>query len=64
MLQSIVEEKVVVVLQRKDDTKRWKKRYTKDMNVKMALLFSQTEQQVALPPEQRPVTLNDIFKIY
>ena len=57
LLQSIVEEKVVAMLQRKDDAKWWKKRYAKEMNVKMAFLFHQAIQQAALPPKQRTVTL-------
>ena len=29
----------------------------------MAILFSQAEQQETIPPEQRPIMLNDIFKV-
>ena len=57
-----MEEKVVAILQKKDDAKRWKKRYTKEINIKMALLFDQAIQQAALPPEQRPVSLEQICK--
>ena len=57
-----MEEKVTVVLQRKDYAKRWKKRYTKEMNIKMAFLLDQAIQQSALPPEQRPVSLEQVYK--
>ena len=33
------------------------------MNLKMTLLFSQAEQQAALLPEQRLITLNDVCKV-
>ena len=62
LLQSIIDERVDVVLQKKDDAKCLKKRYTKEMNVKMAWLFSQAQQQAALPPEQRLIMLKDICK--
>ena len=55
--------KVAAVLQRKDDAKCLQRRYTKEMNVKMALLFFQAEQQAALPPEQRQVKLEDVCKV-
>ena len=32
------------------------------MNVKMVLLFSQVEQQAALPPEQRLISLEQVYK--
>ena len=63
LLQSIIDEKFVVILQRKDDAKRLKKRYTKEMNTKIALLFSQAEQQAALPPEQRLIKLENVCKV-
>ena len=33
------------------------------MNVKMALLFCQAEQQAALPSEQRQLKLEDVCKV-
>ena len=57
-----MEEKVATVLQRKDGAKWWKKSYTKEMNIKIAFLFDQAIQQAALPPEQRPVSLEQVCK--
>ena len=62
-LQSILEEKIAAVVQRKDDAKRLRKRYAVEMNVKMALFYSQAEQQAALPPEQRLIKLEDICRV-
>ena len=62
-MQSIIDERVTVVLQRKDDAKRLKKRYTKEMNVKMVMLFSQADQQAALSPEERLISLEDVCRV-
>ena len=62
-MQRIIEEKVATVLKRKDDAKCLKRKYTEEMNVKMAILFSQAEQQAALPPEHRQVKLEDVCKM-
>ena len=61
-MQSIIEEKVAAILQRKDNAKHLKKRYTKEMKVKMDFLFSRPEQQTALLLEQRLIKLEDICR--
>ena len=39
ILQSLIEEKIATVEQRKDDAKRLNRRYTMEMNVHMAYIF-------------------------
>ena len=39
-----------------------KKRYTKEMNLRMAFFFSQAEQQAVLPSKQRVIKLEDICR--
>ena len=62
LLQSLVEEKVIVVEQRKDDAKRLNKRYTMEMNVHMAYMFYATTQQALLPIKQRIAKPESICK--
>ena len=50
------------MVQRKDDTKIWQKRYNKEMNVQLTHMFYLATQQVALPPEQRKMTLELVCK--
>ena len=51
MLQSLIEEKIAAVEQRKDDARRLNKRYTIEMNVHMAHMFHVATQQASLPTE-------------
>ena len=57
LLQSLFEEKIVVLVQRKDDAKRWQKSYNKEMNMKLAHMFFLVTQQATLPLEHRKITL-------
>ena len=56
------QEKIVVVVQIKDDTKIWQKRYNKEMTVQLTHMFYLATQQAALPPEQRKMTLELVCK--
>ena len=56
MLQSLIEEKIVAVEQRKDDVKRLNKRFTMEMNVHMAHMVQVATEQATLPAEQRTAT--------
>ena len=60
MLQSLVEEKIAVVEQRKDDARCLNKRFTMEMNVHMAHMFHVATEQAALPAEQRTATPTSI----
>ena len=62
MLQSLIEEKIAIVEQRKDDAKRLNRRYTMEMNVHMAHMFHVATQQASLPAEQRTATPESIFQ--
>ena len=62
MLQSLIEEKVLVVEQRKNDVRRLNKRYTMEMNVHMAHMFYAATQQALIPIEQRTATPESICK--
>ena len=62
MLQSLLEEKILVIEQWKDDARRLNKRYTIKMNVHMAHMFHATMQQALLPVEQRTATPESIWK--
>ena len=52
MLQSLIEEKITAVEQRKDDARRLNKRFTMEMNVHIAHMFQVATEQAALPAEQ------------
>lgn len=54
--QNLVEARIAVVEQRKEDAKRLKKRYTKEMNVHLASMFYEASQQAVLPIKQRTLT--------
>ena len=56
MLQSLIEETILAVEQRKDDAKRFNRRYTMEMNVHIAHMFHIATQQASLPAEQRMAT--------
>ena len=62
MLQSLLEEKILAVEQRKDDAKKLNNRYTMEMNVHMAHMFHAATQQAILPAEQRMATPESICK--
>ena len=62
MVQSLLEEKILAVEQRKDDARRLNKRYTMEMNIHMALMFHAVTQQAFLPAEQRTATPESICK--
>ena len=62
MLQSLLEEKILVVEQRKDDARRLNKRYTVEMNIQMDHMFHVATQQAVLPAEQRTTTSESICK--
>ena len=49
MLQSLIEEKITDVEQRKEDARRLNRRYTMEMNVHMAHMFHVATQQASLP---------------
>lgn len=51
-----MEARIAAVEQRKDDAKRLKKRYSKEMNVNLAHMYYEATQHVALPIEQRTMT--------
>ena len=55
-LHSLIEEKIAVVEQQKDDTRRLNKRYTMEMNVRMAHMFHVATQQALLLANQRTAT--------
>ena len=61
MLQSLLEEKILVVDQR-DDARKLNKRYTMEMNVHMTQMFHAATQQALLPAEQRTTTPESICK--
>ena len=46
-MQSLIEEKIAAVEQRKDDAKRLNKRFTMEMNVHMAHMFQVATEQAA-----------------
>ena len=52
LLQSLFEEKIAIMVQRKDDAKRWQKSYNKEMNVQLAHMFFLVTQQAVLPPKK------------
>ena len=60
IMQSLIEEKIAAVEQRKDDAKRLNKRFTMEMNVHMAHMFQVATEQAALPAEQRTATPQSI----
>ena len=62
MLQSLIEEKILVIEQRKDDARRLNKRYMMEINVHMAHMFHAATQQAFLPAEQRTATPESICK--
>ena len=61
MLQSLIEEKILAVEQRKDDAGRLIKRCTMEMNVHMAHMLHATTQQVLLPAKQMTATPKSIY---
>ena len=61
-MQNLREEKIDAMEQRKDDAKRWKKRYTKDMNIQIARMFYEATRQASLPVEQRMAALELVCK--
>ena len=60
MLQRLIEEKILVVEQQKDDARRLNKRYIMEMNIHMAHMFHVATQQALLPAEQRYATPESI----
>lgn len=58
--QNLTEAKIAAVEQRKDDARRLKKRFMKEMNVNLARMFYEASEQVALPVESRSVTPEQI----
>ena len=61
-LQSLLEEKILVLEQRKDDARILNKRYTMEMNIHIAHMFHVATKQALLPAEQRTATLESIYK--
>ena len=58
----MLEERILVVKQQKDDARRLNKRYTMEMNIHMAHMFHAATQRALLPAEQRIATLESICK--
>ena len=56
MLQSLIEEKILAVEQRKDDARKLNKGYTMEMNVHMSHMLYTVTQQAFLLAEQRTAT--------
>ena len=61
-MQNLIEEKIAVVEQRKDDARRLNKRFTMEMKVHMAHMFQVATDQAALPAEQRIATPQFIYQ--
>ena len=61
-MQSLIEEKIAAVEQRKDDAKHLNKRFTMEMNVHIAHMFQVATEQAALPAEQRTATPQSIYQ--
>ena len=57
---SVIEEKILIVEQRKDDARKLNRRYTMEMNVHMAYMFHVATQQTSLPADQRTASLEFI----
>ena len=60
MLESLIEERIAAVEQRKDDARRLNERFTMEMSVHMAHMFHVATEQAALPAEQRTATPESI----